>query len=144
MTEAIKTNQDKLKALIADCTLLNDHIDVPELSDFDTPEELSEYIQERITEYEVIYYGGAMEYLSENDPSLSESLSLACEMGFGLDGLNSETLATLHIQNAMQEELSGLDFDDLFEETEEDDPVHDEDCGSHDGFKCDCVLHTID
>ena len=56
---------------------------------------IMETVQERIYEYECIYYHNAMEYLAENDPSLCESMALAHEMGCTLENLNSETLATL-------------------------------------------------
>ena len=45
---------------------------------------------------EIIYYHKAMEYLKEHDTSLTESLELAQEMGFSLENLNSEALASLH------------------------------------------------
>ena len=45
---------------------------------------------------EIIYYHKAMEYLKEHDTSLNESLELAAEMGFSLQYINSECLASLH------------------------------------------------
>ena len=44
---------------------------------------------------EIIYYSNAINYLKEHDPSLTESLSLAQEMGYTPENLNSEILATL-------------------------------------------------
>ncbi len=44
---------------------------------------------------EIIYYSNAIEYLSENDPSLRESLELASDMGYTPDNLDSEILASL-------------------------------------------------
>ena len=44
---------------------------------------------------EIIYYSNAMNYLMRNDPSLQRSLEKAQELGYSLDNLNSETLATL-------------------------------------------------
>ena len=53
---------------------------------------------------EIIYYYNAMQYLSQHDNSLIESLELAWNMGFGLKGLSSETLASLHAsQKAMDD-----------------------------------------
>ena len=41
-----------------------------------------------------------MKYLSENDPSLSESIEIAQDMGYDLSNINSELLATiLYIDN---------------------------------------------
>ena len=46
---------------------------------------------------EVIYYNVAMAFLSENDPSLNDSLTIAEDYGYeGCSGLNSELLASMH------------------------------------------------
>jgi len=45
---------------------------------------------------DIIYYNRAMKYLSENDSSLSESIQIAVDMGYSLENINSETLASLH------------------------------------------------
>ena len=45
---------------------------------------------------EIIYYSNAINYLKENDASLSESLEIAAEFGYTTENLNSELLATLH------------------------------------------------
>ncbi len=109
------TKQEQLEAILKDTNLL-DIIDAPNFEDFEDDENgLREYIQERIYEHEVIYYKTAIEYLSENDPSLTESLELANDCGYTPAKLNSEILATLHIQQAMSEELSELDFSELYE-----------------------------
>lgn len=72
----------------------------------DMPEDIDafmEELQERINEIEVIYYSRAMEYLGEHDPSLTESMGLAHEMGYTADKINSELLATiLQQQNASE------------------------------------------
>ena len=44
---------------------------------------------------DVIYYSKAMEYLTENDNSLTESLEIASELGYTTENLNSEILASL-------------------------------------------------
>ena len=44
---------------------------------------------------EIIYYYKAIEYLQEFDPSLNESLELAEELGYELNNINSELLASL-------------------------------------------------
>lgn len=110
------TKQEQLEAILKDTRYLN-FIDAPDFSDFEDDEDgLREYIQERIYEHEIIYYSRAMDYLRENDTSLHESLGLAHEMGYSPDALNSEILATLHIQNAMSEELAGLDLSEPYED----------------------------
>ena len=45
---------------------------------------------------EIIYYSKAIKYLQENDASLSESIEIALEMGYYLENINSELLASLH------------------------------------------------
>ena len=57
---------------------------------------------------EIIYYATAMIYLAEHDPALTESLSLAADMGSEVSDLNSETLATLLLQQNLIEELQGM------------------------------------
>lgn len=86
--------------------------------DFDNAEETIEYLQERITEEEIIYYSNAIKYLQENDASLRQSLDIASELCYTAKSLNSELLATLLLQQNMQEELSNLtsDIEDIFEE----------------------------
>ena len=54
---------------------------------------------------EIIYYSTAMEYLTEHDTSLSESLEIANEMGFDLESLNSETLASLHASRQAEDDF---------------------------------------
>lgn len=44
---------------------------------------------------EIIYYHKAIDFLKENDPSLCNSIALACEYGYNLENLDSETLASI-------------------------------------------------
>jgi hypothetical protein len=44
---------------------------------------------------DIIYYSRAIEYLKENDVSLTESMSLAIDYGIKLENINSELLASL-------------------------------------------------
>ena len=63
---------------------------------------------------EIIYHSNAIEYLSENDPSLRESLELAEELGYDLKNLNSEILASL-----LKGQNLRADFEKLRDEVEE-------------------------
>jgi len=59
-----------------------------------------DYVMETLEEHvretsDIIYYSRAIEYLSENDPSLRESLELASELGYSPEDLDSEKLATI-------------------------------------------------
>lgn len=76
---------------------------------------------------EIVYYSRAIEYLSENDPSLNESLEIAFEYGYNLNNINSEILASLLAsQNArndffeLEDEINNF-FEELQEEEEEED-----------------------
>lgn len=113
-------NREKFKETMKDSTLGN-YIDweyVHAHEDPDDADDLREKLETMIREYEVIYYHKAMKYLSENDPSLRESLEIAREYGFDVKNLNSETLATIHLQDAHMQELGRLDLDDFFSEGE--------------------------
>ncbi len=85
--------------------------------DYEDYDSLYEGIQEQITEHEVIYYGVAMEYLSEHDSSLKESMGLAHDMGYSCQDVNSELLATLLQQQNLTEELNNLatELEECFE-----------------------------
>lgn len=54
---------------------------------------------------DIIYYYKAMDYLAENDNSLSESLKIASEMGYRLEDLTSETLASLHASQKARDDF---------------------------------------
>ena len=64
---------------------------------FDNYDDALEYCYEQ----EIIYYHNAIEYLSNNDSSFTNSLKLASELGFSCENLNSETLATVHYQSEL-------------------------------------------
>ena len=59
-----------------------------------------------------------MNYLTEHDNSLSESLEIASEMGYEVGDLNSELLATLLMQRKESEALYDAkdDLEDLYNE----------------------------
>jgi len=78
-------------------------------------------ILESIYEAEIIYYSEAMDYLMENDRSLTESLSLASDMGYNASDSNSELLATLLYQENLRNEWYELseEIEEYFEEYEQ-------------------------
>jgi|SRR5690625_796301 len=93
--------------------LLNKHLDIDYLinnSEADTVDELRDEAIELIHEQEVIYYSKAIKYLSENDPSLQISLELAKDLGYSLENINSELLATLLLQNELETELFNIGY----------------------------------
>ena len=77
---------------------------------------------------EVIYYNNAIDYLSENDASLRESLEIAEEYGYEPKDLNSEILASLLKSRNFEEEFysNQTEIEQLFEEIQNDDDDDDD------------------
>ena len=67
-----------------------------ELEDYNTDEIQEELQDNGFFDVEIIYYSKAIKYLQENDASLYRSLEIAEEMGYTLENINSELLASLH------------------------------------------------
>ena len=67
-----------------------------ELDDYDTHQIYDELQDNGFFNVDIIYYSKAIEYLKNNDASLSESIEIASEYGYTLENINSETLASLH------------------------------------------------
>ena len=89
--------------------------------DFEDAKDFERYfeeLEEATHQIECIYYSNAMKYLSEHDNSLSESLEIASEMGYEVEQLNSELLATLLMQRKELEALYDAkdDLEDLYDE----------------------------
>lgn len=107
------------------------YVKAADIADFwrvsDVEELVREKLERAISESEVVYYSKAMEYLTEHDVSLTESLRLAAELGYEPANINSELLATLLLQEKLREDLeSDLsqfldDLDDLEDEEDEED-----------------------
>tara|TARA_R110002167_G_scaffold268633_2_gene475082 strand:+ start:216 stop:518 length:303 start_codon:yes stop_codon:yes gene_type:complete len=76
---------------------------------FNSYEDALEYIYAE----EIIYYNRAMEYLSEHDFSLRDSLALADDFGFEIKNLSSETLATIHYQDFLINSLEEIKGDEM-------------------------------
>jgi len=72
--------------------------------EFETYDDAVEFVHQE----EIIYYNRAIKYLAENDSSLRESLSLANDLGYTLENLSSETLATIHYQNYLIGEIEEI------------------------------------
>jgi len=89
--------------------------------DFEDAKDFESYfeeLKESTYQVECIYYSNAMNYLTEHDNSLSESLEIASEMGYEVEDLNSELLATLLMQRKESEALYDAkdDLEDLYNE----------------------------
>ena len=75
---------------------VTDHIHMKDILNMESYDELYEELEEQgFFLVDVIYYGTAIEYLKEHDPSLQHSLELASDMGYSCDALNSEILASI-------------------------------------------------
>lgn len=71
------------------------------------------YISEVLSEngafnVDMTYYSNAIEYLAKKDPSLTESLGLAAELGYEPRNLNSELLASLLASQESREQFNAL------------------------------------
>lgn len=105
---------DKIRDIINDTDDLSTiDFDMDE-SDISSMSDVEDYINDAIDDIEIIYYSNAMKILSENDPSLQESLEYADDLGFRLKDLNSELLATILCQ-----EWAKRDFRDVYDSIEE-------------------------
>ncbi len=118
MNEKTKTEKEKQletyfrKRLNALAGLpLSDFINIEQLENGLDEEDAEALVDEAIdggvidSEAEIIYYDDAMEYLTEHDNSLEESLELASDLGFETQNINSTTLATLLKTQHLTEEI---------------------------------------
>jgi hypothetical protein len=86
-----------------------------DINDINDSDDLLELIEDNNGfNIDIFYYSKAMEYLSENDFSLSESIDIAIELGYSLENINSELLASLHASQKARE-----DFHDITDEIDE-------------------------
>lgn len=76
------------------------------------------YIDCRCWDIEIIYHFKAIRYLLEHDPSLTESLDLACELGYTIDNVNSEILASILATQEREQDFANA-ADDIDEKLEE-------------------------
>jgi len=72
-----------------------------EILKFDELDDLIDHINES----EIIGYYQAMNYLIENDCSLSVSMALAHDCGCEMESLGSELLATLHYHHRLHQSI---------------------------------------
>ena len=111
----METIEEYLSKIETEIDLLNCYDEDMSFSDFE------DEVIESINETEIIYYSKAMDYLMENDTSLTESLSLASDVGYDASNINSELLATLLYQENLRNEWYELSekIEEYFEEYEE-------------------------
>ena len=113
--------EDFLRELDTEIDVLN-YVDIDNIDPVNPFESIFEMIEESNGfDIEIFYYSNAMNYLSENDPSLQESLEIASDYGFDVQSLNSEILASLLASKLVRDEFNELEseINDFFEELEE-------------------------
>jgi len=119
----MKTRVELIEDFLA--TIKVENLDIPyyvDASEVNSFEEMFETIEDnRGFEVEIIYYASAMDYLRENDPSLSESMEIAEEYGYTPKKINSELLASLLASKNCRDEFEEYrsEIEDFFEELED-------------------------
>jgi hypothetical protein len=118
-----ETKFDKLTTLIEDWTeiYLPDYLNEDEFDEINiwTSDDIETILEDNGAFYiEIIYYSRAIKYLSENDASLTSSVELAIDMGFNLEDINSETLASLHASQKVREDFYSItnEIDEILSE----------------------------
>ena len=95
--------------------LVTDYIDMEEILKMEGYDDLYEKLEEEgFFDVDIIYYARAMDYLKEHDSSLSDSLTLAGEMGYRSEDLSSEKLASILASEKIRES-----FAEFYDEIEE-------------------------
>jgi nitric oxide synthase oxygenase domain/subunit len=120
----MKTRTEKIEEFLKN---LNTEVNILDFVDTETVNSFDD-IRDQIEDndgfnIEIIYYANAIEYLSNNDPSFKESLSIAEEMGFTPGNLNSEILASLLASQNARNEFYALEGEitDFFDELKAED-----------------------
>lgn len=90
-----------------------DNIDIgvstDDIKDIETVEELQDYLDGNgLFDVEIIYYNNAMNYLHDHDSSLNRSLELAMDMGYTIEDIDSEKLASLLASENARNDFNGL------------------------------------
>ena len=114
---------DFINTLETEHTAISDYINYDDIEYFDNVfDTITEKLQENNSlDVDIIYYSNAIDYLKNNDASLSECMRIASEFGYTTENLNSELLASLlaseNNRDEWQEKESEINL--FFEELEE-------------------------
>jgi hypothetical protein len=94
---------------------VNDYLNNDDFENLDFSnafEEILEILEDKNAfDIEIIYYRNAIEYLCKHDASLVDSLELAHELGYDIQQLTSETLASLLASSITKDAFFGLSED---------------------------------
>lgn len=100
-----------------------DYVDIDNIDYDNAFESIREMIDDNNGfDIEIIYYSEAIDFLAKNDPSLKESLELADDLGYDVNNLDSEILASLLASMLARVEFYNLEpeitafFEELNEE----------------------------
>lgn len=114
---------NKIARLVDDANCLNSEFAnffaSYEIEDLEDADEIRDRLEEDgAFDIEIIYR--AMEFLSENDPSLNTAFELASEYGYSFLDLNSEILASLVASQKAIEDFDNLmsEIEDIIDENE--------------------------
>jgi len=123
------TRTEKIEAFLSELKTEIDVLSMVDVDNIESYDDVCYQIQENGGfDEEIIYYANAIEYLAKNDPSLQESCSLAAEMGFATENLNSELLASLLYSQEIRNEFEELrdEIEDFLSEVEDDEEEEEE------------------
>jgi hypothetical protein len=126
MKTRVEKIEDFLRGLNVENLDILNYVDAEEVNDFDDVYEAIDNANG--FDVEIIYYRSAMEYLTQNDTSLRESLEIASDMGFQVSDLSSEVLASLLASRECRDGFSSYkdEIDDFFNDLEDDEEEDDE------------------
>lgn len=106
----VKKTLDFLDSLKIENLRILDFIDAEDITEDLTFEDITELIEDNNGfEVEVIYYSAAIDFLKNNDPSLTDSLELASDFGYYPKDLNSEILASILASDILKKDWFELE-----------------------------------
>ena len=110
MNKNIELTMDFLGSLKIDNLNVLDFIDESDINSELTYNKITDILDDNNAfDVEIVYYSSAIKYLAENDPSLRDSLELACEYGYSPRDLSSEILASLLASDRLRNNWSDLE-----------------------------------
>jgi len=113
-------NELQLQKLVSLFDYNNVDIDISyflknELNNFNDFESIQNYLKEQgAFNVDIIYYSVAIDFLAQNDASLKDSLNMVLELGYSIENLSSEILASI-----LASDLLTTSFYDLQEDINE-------------------------
>lgn len=95
------------------------YISIDDAADYDSFDDIfEELLSKKVFKSDIPYLEQAQNYLKENDPSLSDSLKIADDLGYSPKDLNIYVLANIHAEQVAIDDFSELE-DDIYDIIEE-------------------------